>query len=670
MGKLVGWSDRHQYALADASPAPPEFRANNSNRRRIAIFSTVFLVGCALSVAYAILRPAEYRAAARVEIVPGSLRSPPEGANPGPRDALAENGRKSFLTEVQVLISRPVLDKAVARLGNSDDIAKDLGPDPVQGLGRMLSTERVEGTQVVRVQAQGINRELLPRLVNTLTDVYREHLAAAYKRAVGSGNTQLRDEIHLLDQQVAAKRQEVEAFRARYDIVSAERDENQLLSTAKGLGESLNDANSDVAAAEGQLRAVRNAIAAGEVLGGPKNNPTLADIEKRGSQLREQLHELELRFTPQYLDLDPAAKALRGRLANLEQQMGSERAAGQRAALAAAQQQLTSAREAAERLQQQLNGNKQAAQAFAARLNEYKAMQEDLAHLEQLHRGAIERLAQLEASEAENAPQVQILEAATVPQEPLYPAYLPAGIGAAASLVLGIFAVRFIEFFARPNPAPEQGFLQPLWPLPLTRDAMIAQRPLLTAEPMQLPAPDAPLRQLTDVEIAALLQAANDEGRLLMVALFTGLTIEEIIGLRWDDLDLDAGTIKVPGKSARLIHLREPLRRLINARRAAQQPTPGPASSADEAADLVMCAAYDAGLSDAHEVTPAILRHTYVAFLLQQGARFADIGRIVGRLPQEELAAYMRFAPAQARVPLEQVDLIPPALRAMAGPQG
>jgi succinoglycan biosynthesis transport protein ExoP len=667
MGKLVGWSDRHQYALGEVSPAPPEYRANNSSRRRIAIFFTVFLAGCALSSAYAIFRPAEYRAAARLEIVPG-LSSPSEGANTGPRSALAENGRKSFLTEVQVLVSRPLLEKAVARLGSSDDVSKDLGTDPVQGLGRMLSTESVEGTQVVRVQAQGTNPELLPRLVNTLTDVYREHLAAAYKQSVGTGNTQLRDETHVLDRQVAAKRQEVEAFRARYDIVSAERDENQLLSTVKGLGESLNDANTDVATAEGHLRAVRNAIAAGEVLGGAKNNPTLADIEKRGSQLREQLHELELRFTPQYLELDPAAKALRGRLANLDQQMGSERATGQRAALAEAQQQLTSAREAAERLQQQLNGNKQAAQAFAARLNEYKAMQEDLAHLEQLHRGAIERLAQLEASEAENAPRVEVLEAATVPQEPLYPAYLPAGIGAAASLVLGIFAVRFIEFFARPDPAPEPAFLQPFWPRPLTREALSAQRPLLTAEPMQLPAPDAPLRQLTDLEIAALLQAANDEGRLLMVAFFTGLTVEEIVGLRWDGVDLDAGTIKVPGRSARILDLREPLRDLINARRAAQQPTPSPASSADEAADLVMCAAYDAGLSDAHEVTPTILRHTYVAFLLQQGARFADIGRIVGRLPQEELAAYMRLAPAQPRMPLEQIDLILPALRAMAHP--
>jgi hypothetical protein len=469
---------------------------------------------------------------------------------------------------------------------------------------------------------------------------------------------------------VAAKRQEVEAFRARYDIVSAERDENQLLSTAKGLGESLNDANSDVAAAEGHLRAVRNAIAAGEVLGGPKNNPTLANIEKRASELREQLHELDTRFTPQYLDLDPAAKALRGRLTNLEQQMGSERATGQRAALAEAQQQFTSAREAADRLQQQLNGNKQAAQAFAARLNEYKAMQEDLAHIEQLHRGAIERLAQLEASEAENAPRIEVLEAATVPQEPLYPPYLLAGIGAAASLVLGIFAVRFVEFFSRPDPAPEQAFLQTFWPLPLTREALTAQRPLLTAEPMQLPAPDAPLRQLTDTEIAGLLQAANDDGRLLMVALLTGLTVEEIIGLRWDDFDLDADTLKVPGRSARILGVKEPLRGLIRAWQTAQQPTPSPASSADEAANLVMCAAYDAGLSDAHEVTPAILRHTYMAFLLQQGARFADIGRIVGRLPQEELSAYMRLAPAQMRVPLEQVDLILPALRAMAGPQG
>ena len=80
-----------------------------------------------------------------------------------------------------------------------------------------------------------------------------------------------------------------------------------------------------------------------------------------------------------------------------------------------------------------------------------------------------------------------------------------------------------------------------------------------------------------------------------------------------------------------------------------------------------MYAAYDAGLDGADEVTLRTLRHTYLVHLLRQGIRFADIGRIAGRLPQEELAAYMRFAPSQPRVPLEQVDPVLPALRGGAG---
>jgi site-specific recombinase XerD len=80
-----------------------------------------------------------------------------------------------------------------------------------------------------------------------------------------------------------------------------------------------------------------------------------------------------------------------------------------------------------------------------------------------------------------------------------------------------------------------------------------------------------------------------------------------------------------------------------------------------------MYAAYDAGIDGADEVTLRTLRHTYLVYLLQQGIRFADIGRIVGRLPQEELSAYTRFAPSQPRLPLEQIELTLPALRDVAG---
>jgi integrase len=130
----------------------------------------------------------------------------------------------------------------------------------------------------------------------------------------------------------------------------------------------------------------------------------------------------------------------------------------------------------------------------------------------------------------------------------------------------------------------------------------------------------------------------------------------------------------VSGESPRTLPLSDPLRRLIGAHRALQSPAEGPVLRSpsggplpfDDVRNLVMYAAYDAGLDGADEVTPRALRHTYLAYLLRQGIRFADLGRIVGRLPQEELAGYMRFAQAQPRPPLEQIDPVLPALRGLS----
>src|SRR5262249_53003080 len=158
--------------------------------------------------------------------------------------------------------------------------------------------------------------------------------------------------------------------------------------------------------------------------------------------------------------------------------------------VAEAEGKVSSAREAVEQLQQQINENKRSVQIFMARFGEYKAMQEDLIHLEQLHRAAADRLARLEASENEAAPHVEILEAASVPQLPWRPLYArDAGISLGAAVVLGFFAVWMVEFFSRPQPLPTGDEQQPWWPGPFGRELGSAPHALLAAENARLPAP-------------------------------------------------------------------------------------------------------------------------------------------------------------------------------------
>src|SRR6516164_10106619 len=319
MPNLPYLRDDREFSLGVYSPDLQDKSVGKPRGRRLVVFSCVGLPVLLLGLTYTVMRPAEYQATARLEITPASatpasvVGSTSVAATTGPEARGAEErGSQSFLREVQVLTSRPLLEEVVERLSKSGELPSDVRRDPVDGVRHMLSTETVEGTQVVLLRAEGPPRQFLARLVNTLTSVYQEHLATAYQKSTGTGADQLRDSVQALEQQVAAKRQKVEAFRASNDIVSTERDENQLLSAAKGLAIDLNEAKGKLAAAEGQLRAVRNAASAGQGLVSARDNPTVADLERRASQLREELHDLQQRFTPQYLDLDPTVKATRG----------------------------------------------------------------------------------------------------------------------------------------------------------------------------------------------------------------------------------------------------------------------------------------------------------------------------------------------------------------------
>ncbi len=484
------------------------------------------------------------------------------------------------------------------------------------------------------------------------------------------------DEVKRLEATVAAKRRDVEAFRLRNDIVSLQRDENEVLARVRNLSTSLSAANDRVAAAEGKARALSESAAAGKAAVRARDDPTLANLEQRASQIREELRDLERGFTPEYLAKDPKVIAERARLAELERQIVAQRAAGQQTAILEAQEELASAQGAAARIQNEMSSSRQEASQFNARFNQYKSRQDELDELETAYRDAVQRRAKLEASERARTPTTKVLEAATTPQEPWRPLYWrDTGFSIGGSLALALLAMWLVELLNRPEPQPAVVLIQPQ-PGALRYEAppqALANRSasamsLEATEPTLLPRQTKFPRELRHDEVAALLRASDDESRLVMLLLLSGVNPDEVLELRWSDVDLARGAMRVGGASGRDIVLGVALRRVLEA--APRVPgsellvrSSGRPATRDSIDAQILGAAYDAAIEDAPQVTSACLRHTYLAFLVRQGIRFADLTRLVGPLPAEVVSAYSALSPAGVRLGSARVHVVHPALR-------
>src|SRR5262249_19359651 len=82
----------------------------------------------------------------------------------------------------------------------------------------------------------------------------------------------------------------------------------------------------------------------------------------------------------------------------------------------------------------------------------------------------------------------------------------------------------------------------------------LAQAETLTApEIARLPAPAPMSRQLGDDEIAVLIAAANEDTRLAVLGLLSGLSAEEVVAPSWGQVDLAGGRIQVAGAYGRTI---------------------------------------------------------------------------------------------------------------------
>lgn len=655
-----------------------EERTRRANRRRLIVFGAVFVIVAAIGLVYDFSRPAVYEATARLSL------APPTGQRA--TDAAQAGAQATFLRdEVQFLTSRTLLATVWKGLQGAPVPTPPISiSDPAASLQTMLTADAVEGTSIVVLRASGGTRAFLKPFLDRLVAAYQVSLVERYQGTATDAIAQSRDEAHKLAENVVARRKEADAFRARYNIVSLERDENQVLAEVKGNAAALNAANDKLVAAEARLGALQEAQNAGQSVTRNRDNPSLAALEQQAVGIRADLREIGRTFTPQYMQIDPRVKAMRERLAELEQQIVAQRQSSQQGALQEARQEVSTARAAAARLRQQLGTNQQAVQSFTSRFNEYKSMQEEITRVEQLRQKAVERQAALEAEEKARVPKAEVLEPASTPTSPASPPYArDAAFALLAALVAGLLAMGIVELFNRPPPQPAAVVMPQTWvPIAVNGRSMQAlgaepPAPMLDASPSParpaaaLSSPVVSPRELSHRELRLLIDASDPKLRAAIALLSMGLAPHEVAALRRADVDREAAVVHVTGDAARRLRMPPQVAALL--------PADGPPADASlltgrngaplSEASLdaaLLYAAHDADLERAEEIDAMAVRHTYVCHLVRQGVRFSDLAQLVGDLRADALAAYGRMTPAGPRKTLDGIDPVLPAIRAMS----
>ncbi len=635
--------------------AEARIEAAQSNRFRLRLFLIVLAVSLVVSLAFTFLRPAVYRSTATLLIAP-----------PAAFDTETPETKAQYVAvQQQRLTSLELLTQVYQRLPR-EDFPDDRFPSNPLVLREMLAVKPLPDTYMVELRAEGGDKLLLPIMVNAWVDTYEESHRGGQRLESEATVQALREQSADLEQRVTDKRLSLDEFRRRYDIVSMERDENQVLARLKGLADSLKKANEEVITADSRLESLSQAAAQGKVVVSEQYRVELHRLQDRAAELRGKLNGLARRFTQAYMELDPDIIAMTEDLERTEARIAQVSQLGKREALDTAEQQVVAAQATVGRLEAQLVDYKKTARDFTTRFGEHDALQDELEQLETLYQDVQERLVQEEVSNRYQFPQVTVLDKGYMPDWPIYPHYLrDAGLSLVGSVLMGLLAVALYSVFNRPpRDTGPASMVTAIYPAN-DRETLVHD----DHDTQHLDAPSAdpslthkPPRELDPAETQALLAIASDAGRRLLLALLGGVWVHEAAALRWRHVDLDKGCLHVPGSEGRVLPLSPQLHKALAAVGPGDPALPlwpdakGRPLGEDQLRGMIACLAHDTGLEWPEQITPEALMHTYLVYLVRQGLRLGELERVAGPIPPSIQASYGAYSPPGPRLTLEEVE--------------
>lgn len=424
----------HLESMADETVEPWRRSA------RAKLFGLVVGLTLVTGVALTLFQPTVYRSSATV------LMSAPRAIDAEAAQADIQN----VAIQRRILLGKEITRRLAAELNVTDALMIN-GAE----LGQLLRVEPLLDTNLVEMSAQGEDGALLPRLVDAWIDVYLAARAEEVERSKQQTLQVVQEELGGLAAKLEKARAALDEYRQEHEIISAERQENEVLARLDGLNKALNNAIEEEAKTRAYLDTLRLAIARGAQVVPKGDRRVVEELDKELRELQGQMLELSKRYTPEYIEKQPRWRAIPVRIEELQAELARVVGQGRDAELASAIHAHEAASQTVSDLQRKLDQHKQDVARFSSIYSTHQALVEDLARLEEVNRETQTRLVRVEVRQVEKYPQVSVIDRPQSESERIGPDYLLwLGGTLSAALGLGILSVWLYGFLSPRNAQP------------------------------------------------------------------------------------------------------------------------------------------------------------------------------------------------------------------------
>ena len=550
----------------------------------------------------------------------------------------------------QILLGNTILEQTQQRLQQVSPSSKSFS---VEELRNLFSVEAEPETNLVYLHAQGPEPKTLQSAVNAWIESYLQIRAAFIAQNTEKVVNEIHDELRRIDRQVEEKRNEIDRFRLEHNILSTESADNQAHARLQGLNTSLNKALEEEVTAKAKFDAILDAISRNETVVREEDSRSMAVLIQQAEKLRDQLAAIEAQYTKEYIDLNPNLGRVREQLADIEAKIAEKASVGKTYARQEAENNYAAAHQAVIAIKRQMEAHKQQAAEYTSQFTEHQALQQELLNLETLQQETKQRLIDIEVKQREKYPQVDVVDWASLPDKPISPNYLQQSLLAfTISLGLALLAVFIMDYLNRetiPSLSPVSLGGIHLHHRPQAMLDITPQQTQVIYDPMNALPAEEMKRVMNQQEVATLYESAESLIKVVISLLLNGLSISEIMTLKPDNFEKTSLMILIPGR--RNVVMTRRVANLISDDSMLNWPTE------EEIDALLCCAAIDGGLENPQQINTNTIRYTYLLYLVSQGIKLADLTKIVGPLPANELMELGRFSPKQAGLPLEKIQL-------------